>query len=86
MAGTDTGISARTWQGAIEALMNTKQTANKARWLNVTKDRALAPLFPKVIIETQGECLLRVLQSGAASANVYLGRPHNFCVDMNWLP
>jgi len=86
LAGTDTGISTRTWQQAIDALMNTKQGANKARWLNVTKDRALVPLFPKVIIETQGEFLLRVLQSGTVSTNVYLRRLHNFCVDMNWLP
>jgi integrase len=86
LAGTDNGISTRTWQQAIEALMNTKQGANKARWMNVTKDRALAPLFPKVIIETQGEFLLRVLQSGTVSTNVYLRRLHNFCVDMNWLP
>jgi integrase len=86
MAGTDIGITTRTWHQAIEALMNTKQGANKARWLNVTKDRALAPLFPRVIIETQGEFLLRVLQSGTVSTNVYLRRLHNFCVDMNWLP
>ena len=82
MAGTDIGITTRTWHQAIEALMNTKQGANKARWLNVTKDRALAPLFPRVIIETQGEFLLRVLQSGTVSTNVYLRRLHNFCVDM----
>ena len=86
LAGTDNGVNTRTWQQAIEALMNTKQGANKARWLNVTRDRALAPLFPKVIIETQGEMLLRVLQSGTVTTNVYLRRLHNFCVDMNWLP
>jgi hypothetical protein len=54
--------------------------------LRVVKDRALAPLLPKVIIETQGEALLRVLQSGTVSTNVYLRRLHNFCIDMNWLP
>ena len=51
--------------------------------LRVIKDRALAPLLPKVIIETQGEILLRVLQSSTVSTKVYLGRLHNFCVDMN---
>ena len=86
LAGTDSGIKTRTWQHAIEALTNTKQGANKERWLRVVKDRALAPLLPKVIIETQGELLLRVLQSGTVSTNVYLRRLHNFCVDMSWLP
>jgi hypothetical protein len=30
--------------------------------------------------------LLRILQCGKVSTNVYLRRLHNFCVDMNWLP
>src|SRR3954452_25145568 len=38
LAGTDNGIATRTWQQAIEALTNTKQDANKARWLNVIRD------------------------------------------------
>jgi integrase len=86
LAGTDNGINTRTWQQAIEALTNSKQGANKDRWQRVVKDRALAPLLPKVIIETKGELLLRVLQSGTVSTNVYLRRLHNFCVDMSWLP
>src|SRR5438132_6892697 len=86
LAGTDNGITTRTWQHAIEALTNTKQGANKERWLRVVRDRALVPLLPRVIIETQGELMLRVLQTGTVSTNVYLRRLHNFCVDMNWLP
>jgi hypothetical protein len=86
LAGTDNGIQSRTWQHAIEALTNTKQGANKERWQRVCKDHALAPLWPRVLIETQGELLLRVMQSGTVSNNVYLRRLHNFCVDMNWLP
>ena len=86
LAGTDNGITTRTWQQAIEALTNTKQGANRERWLRVAKDRALVPLLPRVIIETQGELMLRVLQTGTVSTNVYLRRLHNFCVDMNWLP
>jgi len=86
LAGTDNGITTRTWHHAIEALTNTKQGANRERWLRVVKDRALVPLLPRVIIETQGELMLRVLQTGTVSTNVYLRRLHNFCVDMNWLP
>ena len=86
IAGTDSGITTRTWRQAIEALIETKHGANRDRWVNVTKDRALVSLFPRVIIETQSEQLLKVLQTGGVSTNVYLRRLHNFCLDMNWLP
>jgi integrase len=86
LAGSDNGITTRTWQHAIEALTNTKQDANKERWLRVVKDRALMPLLPQVIIETKGESLLKALHIGTVSTNVYLRRLHNFCVDVNWLP
>ena len=44
LAGTDTAITTRTWQQAIEALTNTKHDANRLRWQRVLKDAALAPL------------------------------------------
>jgi hypothetical protein len=54
--------------------------------MRLVKDRALAPLLPRVIIQTQGEMLLKVPQSGTVSTDVYLRRLHNFCLDMSWLP
>jgi len=48
-------------------------------------DRALAPLLPRTIVDTPGELMLKVLQSGTVSTNVFLRRLHNFCLDMNWL-
>jgi integrase len=86
LAGTDNGMTTRTWQNAIESLTNTKHGANQHRWRIAAKDKAFAPLLPRVIIETHGELLLKVLQSGTVSTNVFLRRLHNFCVDMNWLP
>ena len=86
LSGTDSGVTTRTWHTAIEALTNTKQGENKERWLRVVKDRALITLLPEVIIETKGETILKVLQSGTISTNVFLRRLHNFCVDMGWLP
>ena len=59
LAGTDNGITTRTWQHAIETLTNTKQGANQERWRTAAKDKALVPLLPHVIIETQGELLLK---------------------------
>jgi integrase len=86
LIGSDNGIATRTWQNAIEALIATKQGANQHRWQTAAKDKAFVPLIPKIIIETNGELLLKVMQRGTVSTNVYLRRLHNFCVDMNWLP
>jgi integrase len=85
LAGMDTAITTRTWRHAIEALTNTKHGANRVRWQQVLKDPALALLWSQVIIETSGESLLKILQAGTVSTNVFLRRLHNFCVDMNWL-
>ena len=86
LAGSDNGITTRTWQHAIESLINTTQGANQHRWKTAAKDKALAMLLPQVIIETKGEAILKALQMGTVSTNVYLRRLHNFCVDMSWLP
>jgi hypothetical protein len=83
LASSDSGMRTRTWQDAVEALTVMKQGANRERWLRAAKDKAFAPLIPKVIIETHGELLLRVLQLGKVSANVYLRRLHNFCLDIS---
>ena len=86
LAGSNSGVATRTWQSALEALSNSKSGANQERWERAAKDAAFAPLLPKVIIETPGELILKVLRSGTVSTNVFLRRLHNFCVDMNWLP
>jgi len=86
LAGTDNAINTRTWQQAIEAVTATKQGANQYRWQTAAKDRAFQMIRNRVIIETQGETLLKVLNAGTVSTNVFLRRLHNFCVDMNWLP
>ena len=86
LSGTDSSVTTRTWQTAIESLTNSKSGANQHRWRIAARDKAFAPLLSRVIIETPGELLLNVIQAGTVSTNVYLRRLHNFCVDMNWLP
>src|SRR3974390_1838155 len=48
LAGSDNGITTRTWQHAMEELTNTKQGANQQRWRTEAKDKALAPLLPQI--------------------------------------
>jgi hypothetical protein len=38
------------------------------------------------LLGTTAEQLLRVLEVGTSSTNVFLRRLHNFALDMNWLP
>ena len=59
LAGTDTGVQTRTWRDAIDALAAMKQGANQLRWKRVLSDQAFTPLWPKVIVETNAELLLR---------------------------
>jgi hypothetical protein len=73
LAETDSGVATRTWHHALEALTNGKQGANRERWLRVAKEKALVVPFPKVIIETQGELLLKVLQAGLFQQTLIFG-------------
>jgi hypothetical protein len=86
LAGTDSGITTRTWTDAFKALTGAKRGANHERWKRAVKDKAFDFIRDRVIVETHAEVLLKVLESGTVSTNVFLRRLHNFCVDMNWLP
>jgi hypothetical protein len=67
LIGSDNGIATRTWQNAIEALIATKQGSNQHRWQTAAKDKAFVPLMPRIIIETNGELLLKVMQAGTVN-------------------
>jgi hypothetical protein len=86
LIGSDNGIATRTWQNAIEALITTKQGTNQHRLQTAAKVKAFELLLTRIIIETNGDLLLKVMQTSTVSTNVYLRRLHNLCVDMNWLP
>ena len=86
LAGTDSGVNSRTWQDAMQALIQNKQGSNKERWIRALPDKAFDLIRHKIIIETKGELLFKVLHVGTVSTNVFLRQIHNFCLDMNWLP
>jgi integrase len=86
LSGTDSGINTRTWQNALETLVASKQGANQERWKRAIRDPAIDLIRERPIVETKGELLFKVLQTGTVSTNVFLRQLHNFCVDMNWLP
>jgi integrase len=86
LAGSDSGINTRTWQDALDMIVETKQGPTKDRWMRASRERALDLIRNLVIIETHAEHLMRVLKLGTISTNVHLRKLHNFCLDMNWLP
>ena len=86
LAGSDSGVNTRTWLHAMEMLIPQKHGSNLERWKRAVPDRAFDRIRNKLVIETKGEDLLKVLQAGTVSTNVFLRQIHNFCVDMTWLP
>ncbi len=86
LAGTDSGVSTRTWQHALEAIVQSKEGSTKERWERAANEPAIDTLRDRVIIETQAEHLLACLKVGTVSTNVHLRKIHNFCLAMNWLP
>ena len=86
LAGTDLGVATRTWQAALNALVETKHGPTRERWYRAARDKALDGIRDKIIIETQAENLLQALKAGTVSTNVHLRKLHNFCLAMNWLP
>jgi hypothetical protein len=50
-----------------------------------TKDKALDLIRTRLLIETQAEHFLAVLEKGTVSTNAYQRETHNFAIDMNWL-
>jgi len=86
LAGTDSGVSTRTWQNALDAIIESKTGSTKDRWQRAAKEKAMDLIRDRVIIETHGEQLLACLKAGTVSTNVHLRKLHNFCLAMNWLP
>ena len=86
LAGTDSGVATRTWQHALDAIIETKSGPTQDRWRRAAKEAALDLIRHRVIIETQAEHLFACLKAGTVSTNVHLRKLHNFCLSMNWLP
>ena len=82
----DPAAGTRTWQFVMDEIVKTKQDTTRHRWGPAIKDRAFDGIRQRVILETQAEHFLRVLEMGTVSTNLYLRRIHNFALDMGWLP
>ena len=79
-------MSTRTWQNALDAIIETKSGPTQDRWQRAAREKAMDLIRHCVIIETQAEHLFACLKAGTVSTNVHLRKLHNFCLSMNWLP
>jgi hypothetical protein len=59
----------RTWQTAMEPIIQTKHGTTLLRWKTAIKDKAFDLIRHIPLMETQGEHLLRVLEKGTVSTN-----------------
>src|ERR1035438_433537 len=82
----DPAAAKRTWQHVMDEIPKLKKADTKTRWLTAVKDKALDSIRDCVVLETQAEHFLKVLENGCVSTNIYLRRIHNFALDMSWLP
>ena len=82
----DPVAATRTWQDVMNEIPKLKQGETQHRWLTAIKDTALDTVRKMVVLETQAEHFLKVLENGTVSTNTFLRRIHNFALDMNWLP
>ena len=85
LAGTDSGVSTRTWQNAFDATIAHKRGSTKERWERGSRQTAFDLIRKLVIIETQADHLLACMKAGTVSTNILLRELHNYCLAMNWL-
>ena len=86
MMAADPKAASRTWRDVLTEILKLKQGETHRRWVIASKDKAYANIIDRPLIETRAEHLLRTMELGKVSTNVYLRRIHNFALDMSWLP
>lgn len=86
LAASDGDVAKRTWAEVMAEMAKLKTGSTLERWERATRDKAFDSLRSRPLLETRAEHLLRVLQEGTISTNIFLRRMHNFAVDMTWLP
>ena len=86
MMAADPKAPTRTWGDVFEEIIKLKHGETQRRWRIAAQDKALPEMLKRPLIETRAEHLLRAMEIGKVSTNVYLLRIHNFALDMSWLP
>lgn len=86
LSGSDPEVTKRTWQHVMEAMKTGQTGPTLERWNHAIRDKAFDIIRDVVILETNGQHFLRVLDAGTVATNVFLRRIQNFALGMSWLP
>lgn len=85
----DAQIRLRTWQFVMDAMKQAKAGSAERtceRYASAFDEAPFEALRHLPVIETRPEAILKVLQSGTISTNVFMRRLHSFALGMGWLP
>ena len=63
LAATDPAVGKRTWQNVMDEIVRSKTGHTRERWTTAIRDRALDALRSVVVLATQAEQFLRVLEA-----------------------
>jgi integrase len=83
---SDPALIKRTWQHVMDEITRTKTGPTLERYQMAFQDAAFDSIRTVPLLQTRGEHLLDVLDTGTVSTNVFLRRIHNFALAMDWLP
>jgi integrase len=82
----DPEIGKRTWQFAMDEIVKLKHGPTQERYIAAFFDEAFDLIRRIPLLQTHSSQILKVLEVGTVSTNVFLRRVHNFALDMQWLP
>jgi hypothetical protein len=85
ITAADPKMAARTWAEVMEVVISQKHDETHRRWSVAVKDHAFDSIRQKPLLKTTSDDLLKTMDAGTVSTNVYLRRLHNFALDMDWL-
>ena len=86
LTGADPDGAKRTWQDVLTSIIEIKHGPTRDRWGVAGRQKALAPLLRRPLVDTRPEHFLAAIKAGTVSTNIYLRRLQNFALDMGWLP
>src|SRR5262245_26916946 len=64
LSAADPMIQKRTWKDALDTLVSMKKGSTQDRWFRAGRDKALASLLQRRVLETQAEHLVSALNGG----------------------
>jgi len=85
LRAADPKMITRTWQEVMKAVLEQKHGETLRRWQSAVKDPAFDCIRQRPLLDTTAEELIKLVNRGTVSTNVYMRRLHNFALDMDWL-